>query len=254
MEKSITKEEILDFTLGHGASVCGIADLTDAADFVRENYGEKFIKYPRAVSFALFFPKEVVNEQLEGPTKNYETIYLMLNREIERISTAVAMKLQRAGYRSYPLDATDYRPAPHPAKLHSAVAAADEAGERLPKIGFEIIDVFSHRLAAAHAGLGWIGKSCSIINPEVGPRLRLGTVLTDAPFEPDAPIENRCGSCRSCIDACPTRALHGRAFDPNAPLSARFDVQKCYEFFDKVETVYGVGICGLCLAACPWGK
>ena len=253
MEKNVTKEEILEFTRAKGADVCGIADLTAAADFVRATYGDSFAEYPRAVSFALFFPKEVVNEQLNGPTRNYETIYLMLNREIERISRAVAIKLQRAGFRAYPLDATDYRPKAHEKRLHYIVAAAEDVN-KLPKIGFDIIDVFSHRLAAAHAGLGWIGKSCSLINPEVGPRLRLGTVLTDAPFEPDSPIENRCGSCHSCIDACPTRALHGRSFDPADPLSARFDVQKCYEFFDKVEAVYGIGICGLCLASCPWGK
>ena len=253
MEKNVTKEEILEFTRAKGADVCGIADLTAAADFVRATYGGSFAEYPRAVSFALFFPKEVVNEQLKGPTRNYETIYLMLNREIERISRAVAIKLQRAGFRAYPLDATDYRPKAHEKRLHYIVAAAEDVN-KLPKIGFDIIDVFSHRLAAAHAGLGWIGKSCSLINPEVGPRLRLGTVLTDAPFEPDSPIENRCGSCHSCIDACPTRALHGRSFDPADPLSARFDVQKCYEFFDTVETVYGIGICGLCLASCPWGK
>ena len=110
MEKNITKEEILDFTRAHGADVCGVADLTVAEDFVRATYGDFFAGFPRAVSFALFFPKEVVNEQLEGPTRNYETIYLMLNREIERISRAVAIKLQRAGFRAYPLDATDYRP------------------------------------------------------------------------------------------------------------------------------------------------
>ena len=253
MEKNVTKEDILEFTRSQGADVCGVADLTVAEDFVRATYGDFFAGFPRAVSFALFFPKEVVNEQLEGPTRNYETIYLMLNREIERISRAVAIKLQRAGFRAYPLDATDYRPKAHEKRLHYIVAAAEDVN-KLPKIGFDIIDVFSHRLAAAHAGLGWIGKSCSLINPEVGPRLRLGTVLTDAPFEPDSPIENRCGSCHSCIDACPTRALHGRGFDPADPLSARFDVQKCYEFFDKVETVYGIGICGLCLASCPWGK
>ena len=246
MEKNITKEEILEFTRAKGADVCGIADLTAAADFVRATYGGSFAEYPRAVSFALFFPKEVVNEQLNGPTRNYETIYLMLNREIERISTAVAIKLQRAG--------VDYCRAGTPEKLRCAGAGGDEGGERLPKRGFGIIDVCSHRLAAARAGLGWIGKSCCLVNPEVGPRLRLGTVLTDAPFEPDAPIENRCGSCRSCIDACPAHALHGRAFDERDPLSARIDVQKCYDFFDKVEAVYGIGICGLCLGSCPWGK
>ena len=255
MEKNVTKEEILEFTRAKGADVCGIADLTAAADFVRATYGDSFAEYPRAVSFGLFFPKEVVNEQLNGPTRNYETIYLMLNREIERISTAVAIKLQRAGFRAYPLDATDYRPTAHPEKLHYAVAAADEAGEKLPKLGFEIIDVFSHRLAAAHAGLGWIGKSCCLVNPEVGPRLRLGTVLTDAPFEPDAPIESRCGECRLCMDACPVRALHGRAFNAAEPLEMRFDAKKCYDFWDDMDYVYGLGgTCGLCLAACPWGK
>ncbi len=253
MEKNVTKEDILEFTRSQGADVCGVADLTVAEDFVRATYGDFFAGFPRAVSFALFFPKEVVNEQLEGPTRNYETIYLMLNREIERISRAVAIKLQRAGFRAYPLDATDYRPKAHEKRLHYIVAAAEDVN-KLPKIGFDIIDVFSHRLAAAHAGLGWIGKSCSLISPEVGPRLRLGTVLTDAPFEPDFPIENRCGSCRRCADACPAHALHGRPFDAAEPLEMRFDARKCYEFFDKVEAVYGIGICGLCLAACPWGK
>ena len=94
MEKNVTKEEILEFTRAKGADVCGIADLTAAADFVRATYGGSFAEYPRAVSFALFFPKEVVNEQLKGPTRNYETIYLMLNREIERISTAVAITVK----------------------------------------------------------------------------------------------------------------------------------------------------------------
>ena len=253
MEKNVTKEEILEFTRAKGADICGIADLTAAADFVRATYGGSFAEYPRAVSFALFFPKEVVNEQLDGPTRNYKTVYSMLNAEIDRICSAVAIKLQRAGFRSYPIAASDYRPSKHAEKLHWVVAQAEDV-KALPKVGHDIIGVYSHRLAAAHAGLGWIGKSCCLVNPEVGPRLRLGTVLTDAPFEPDAPIENRCGSCRSCIDACPAHALHGRAFDERDPLSARIDVQKCYDFFDKVEAVYGIGICGLCLGSCPWGK
>ena len=79
-------------------------------------------------------------------------------------------------------------------------------------------------------------------------------MLTDAPFEPDAPMESRCESCTECIKACPAHALSGRAFDPGDPLSARIDVKKCYDFFDKVEAVYGIGICGLCLGSCPFGK
>ena len=254
MEKNITKEEILDFTRAHGADVCGIADLTDARDYVGAEYGDFFAGFPRAVSFALFFPKEVVNEQLDGPTRNYKTVYSMLNAEIDRICSAVAIKLQRAGFRSYPIAASDYRPSKHAEKLHWVVAQAEDV-KALPKVGHDIIGVYSHRLAAVRAGLGWIGKSCSIINPEVGPRMRLGTILTDAPFEPDAPIESRCGECRLCMDACPVRALHGRAFNAAEPLEMRFDAKKCYDFWDDMDYVYGLGgTCGLCLAACPWGK
>lgn len=254
MEKNITKEEILDFTRAHGADVCGIADLTDARDYVGAEYGDFFAGFPRAVSFALFFPKEVVNEQLGGPTRNYKTVYSMLNAEIDRICSAVAIKLQRAGFRSYPIAASDYRPSKHAEKLHWVVAQAEDV-KALPKVGHDIIGVYSHRLAAVRAGLGWIGKSCSIINPEVGPRMRLGTILTDAPFEPDAPIESRCGECRLCMDACPVRALHGRAFNAAEPLEMRFDAKKCYDFWDDMDYVYGLGgTCGLCLAACPWGK
>ena len=154
----------------------------------------------------------------------------MLNREIDRICSAVAVKLQRAGYRAYPIAASDYRPAKHAEKLHWLVAKTDDV-KALPKIGHDIIGVYSHRLAAVRAGLGWIGKSCSIINPEVGPRLRLGTVLTDAPFAPDSPIDNRCGGCHLCMDACPVHALQGRPFDPSEPLEMRFDAKKCYDFW-----------------------
>ena len=254
MEKNVTKEEILEFTRAKGADVCGIADLTAAADFVRATYGGSFAEYPRAVSFALFFPKEVVNEQLAGPTRNYMTVYTMLNREIDRICTAAAIKLQRAGYRAYPIAASDYRPTKHAERLHWVVAQAEDV-KALPKIGHDVIGVFGHRLAAVRAGLGWIGKSCSIINPEVGPRLRLGTILTDAPFAPDSPIENRCGGCTECMKACPVHALYGRAFDAAEPLEMRFDVKKCYDFWADMDYVYGLGgTCGLCLAACPWGK
>lgn len=254
MEKNVTKEEILEFTRAKGADVCGIAGLEDARDYVRAEYGDFFAEFPRAVSFALFFPKEVVNEQLNGPTRNYMTVYTMLNREIDRICSAVAIKLQRAGYRAYPIAASDYRPTKHAERLHWVVAQAEDV-KALPKIGHDVIGVFGHRLAAVRAGLGWIGKSCSIINPEVGPRLRLGTILTDAPFEPDAPIESRCGSCVECMKACPVSALYGRAFDASEPLEMRFDAKKCYDFWADMDYVYGMGgTCGLCLAACPWGK
>ncbi len=253
MSECAAKEEFLNFMIERGADLCGVASLDGAFDYIRGEYGEFYAGFPRAVSFALFFPKEVVNEQLDGPTRNYMTAYTALNRGIDLISAAAAVKLQRAGYRAYPVAASDYRPSKHAAKLHWAVAAAEDVST-LPKVGFDIIGAFSHRLAAVRAGIGWIGKSCSIINPEAGPRLRLGTILTDAPLEPDSPLENGCGGCAECVKACPVGALSGRAFSAEEPLSERFDAKKCFDFWDDMERVYGIGTCGLCLAACPWGR
>ncbi|HYK74496.1 MAG TPA: tRNA epoxyqueuosine(34) reductase QueG, partial [Pseudoneobacillus sp.] len=65
----------------------------------------------------------------------------------------------------------------------------------------------SDRAVAERAGIGWSGKNCSIITPEFGSFVYLGEMITNIPFEPDSPIEDQCGDCNLCIDACPTGAL-----------------------------------------------
>jgi epoxyqueuosine reductase len=64
------------------------------------------------------------------------------------------------------------------------------------------------REAAYRAGLGWYGKSANILLPGKGSWFVLGSVVTDAPLVPaDHPVQDGCGSCRRCIDACPTGAI-----------------------------------------------
>ncbi|TDX59316.1 tRNA epoxyqueuosine(34) reductase QueG [Orenia marismortui] len=63
------------------------------------------------------------------------------------------------------------------------------------------------RALARRAGIGWQGKNCSIINPKYGSWIFLGGIITDLDLEYDSAIENKCGDCRRCIDACPTGAL-----------------------------------------------
>ena len=67
----------------------------------------------------------------------------------------------------------------------------------------ELVD----RAVAERAGLGWSGKNCSIITPEFGSYVYLGEMITNIPFEPDTPMEDHCGECTKCLDACPTGAL-----------------------------------------------
>lgn len=65
----------------------------------------------------------------------------------------------------------------------------------------------SDRAVAERAGLGFVGKNCSLITPEFGSYVYLGEMITSLPFPPDEPILDSCGSCNKCVEACPTGAL-----------------------------------------------
>lgn len=139
--------------------------------------------------------------------------------------------LERAGYRTVPVPASQI--------------LDDE----------KLIGLVSHKLVGHQAGLGWIGKNALLITPQVGPRLRLGTVLTDAPLIPGTPMDDQCGDCRACVDACPPKALLGRNFHAEDERAARVKVDMCEAYRHHLKkNVTGVQACGMCLYACPVGR
>lgn len=109
---------------------------------------------------------------------------------------------------------------------------------------------------AARAGVGWIGKNTCVINPQIGSWILLGEVITTLDLPTDEPAIDRCGTCRRCIDACPTAAITDEY---------QLDARKCISYLTiehrgDIESslqqqigdwVFG---CDICQDVCPWNS
>jgi epoxyqueuosine reductase len=123
------------------------------------------------------------------------------------------------------------------------------------KVFVDTAPVMEKPLAAA-AGLGWQGKHTNLVSRMHGSWLFLGTMFTTADLAIDAPETDHCGSCRACLDICPTAAF---------PAPYQIDARRCISYLTiehkgpidaDLRVLIGNRIygCDDCLAACPWNK
>jgi epoxyqueuosine reductase len=111
---------------------------------------------------------------------------------------------------------------------------------------------------AVRAGLGWLGKHSNVITPEYGSWVFIGELLLSLDLEPDfTPIEDHCGTCTLCIDACPTQAIaEPYVVDSNKCISFATIELRAPELPEPIQQglsgwLYG---CDICQDVCPWNR
>lgn len=108
---------------------------------------------------------------------------------------------------------------------------------------------FSHVMAGYYSGMGTIGDSHNLITKEFGPRLRIVSILTNAPVEPDLMLkENLCIHCKKCLKNCPTHC-----FTENETGVYNMDKVACTEYHVKIKNEHHWP-CGKCIDVCPVGE
>ncbi|MGH6763612.1 MAG: tRNA epoxyqueuosine(34) reductase QueG [Phyllobacterium sp.] len=181
-------------------------------------------------------------------------IVLAMNYGPDSDPTAVHAKKDRAAISVYAQN-RDYHDIIKGKLKGVASRFASRAEGHDVKVFVDTAPVMEKPLAEA-AGIGWQGKHTNLVSRTHGSWLFLGSIFTTAELEPDQPERDHCGSCRACLDSCPTNAF---------PAPYRLDAGRCISYltiehkgpialeFRKPmgNRIYG---CDDCLAACPWNK
>lgn len=216
--------ELKQFLLNLGVTDVGFTRIEDG------DFGD----LKSALSIVVKLSDAVIEEVDLAPTHTYFSHYRAVNAFIDRVLLDAGIFLERAGYRYIP------------------VAASQSINDR----GWNFNGRYSHKKIACLAGLGSVGKNSLFLHKTYGARVRLGTLITDCPFEVEKHlVVSPCNNCRLCVDACPAKAITGAQWTPDTAREELFIPERCSEHMKTAFKDIGRGaVCGICIAVCPLSK
>lgn len=203
-------------------SLFGVADLMPIRETFHSSIQEAASRMRYGISLGLRLSDAILDQLQGGPTLIYKHHYKAVNYRLDQVALHFLHHLQQHGYSALPIPASQM---------------VDWEGQK---------GHLSHKLVARFAGLGWMGRSTLLVNPQHGSRVRYVTILTDMPLNPDLPLSRDCGDCRSCVSLCPVGAISETSYDMSA----------CVKKLKEFATSRGIGvyICGMCVKACPFSR
>lgn len=184
--RGIQSEEIKAIAKAEGVDLIGIAK-ADCVEATPNRRGPRdVLAEARSV---VVFAKRMLVGSIESPSNQVVTSQnLALYQELDRTSYVLGCFLEQSGYRA------------------ATVPSYNPVEMTLETKGF--VGAVSLRHVAQAAGLGVLGKNNLLLTPDLGPRIRLGAVITTADLNPDEPLtDDFCRRCEACIAACPVDAL-----------------------------------------------
>jgi epoxyqueuosine reductase len=217
MMKENNYNNLREFALNTGASLFGVADVSDKKEHFKVYPQEILENLDRAVCLGFHLSDAIMETITDRPSRLYFRHYKMANIYLDQLALRVGEYIQRQGY--------DYLPIPT-----SQVLDWDNLTAHA-----------SHRAIGVQAGLGWRGRSSLLVNPQFGARVRYVSLLTNMPLKPDKPIENKCGKCSACIENCPAGAITPEGYN----------LEKCHNLLKHfAKTLHVSLICGVCQKIC----
>jgi epoxyqueuosine reductase QueG len=213
------KDELKKFAADLGITLFGAACVKSIKkEFLFSDETLRDLDY--TISLGLRLSDGILEDITGFPTKVYYHHYRQANAILDQIAFKVSNFIQSKGYRALPVPASQI------------VDWVKQAAH------------LSHKKIGEMAGIGFIGRNNLLVNPEIGSRFRLVTILTNMPLDPDVKLAKDCGACRACVNVCPAGAIKEKKED--------FDHIKCFEklkeFRDK--RLVDQFICGVCVKAC----